>query len=139
MAQADSLLSSVADVDLLAKALGAKTISRWLGTPLGTDYVRAHTSLVCPLRFHKQPRTLTVSCDALCPDCYIRSTFPDAAAPYSVLSPQRGHIARATLEATCFQTKAILKSMEKDSGKALTELAVDGGMCNSETSSSPRP
>ncbi|KAJ4286379.1 Glycerol kinase [Collariella sp. IMI 366227] len=45
---------------------------------------------------------------------------------------QRGHIARATLEATCFQTKAILKSMEKDSGKALTELAVDGGMCNAD-------
>ncbi|KAH7324425.1 glycerol kinase [Stachybotrys elegans] len=45
---------------------------------------------------------------------------------------QRGHIARATLEATCFQTKAILDSMEKDSGKALTELAVDGGMCNSD-------
>lgn len=45
---------------------------------------------------------------------------------------QRGHIARATLEATCFQTKAILSSMEKDSGHALTELAVDGGMCNSD-------
>lgn len=45
---------------------------------------------------------------------------------------QRGHIARATLEATCFQTKAILDSMEKDSGHALTELAVDGGMCNSD-------
>lgn len=45
---------------------------------------------------------------------------------------QRGHIARATLEATCFQTKAILESMQKDSGQALTELAVDGGMCNSD-------
>ncbi|CRK28854.1 hypothetical protein BN1723_014200 [Verticillium longisporum] len=45
---------------------------------------------------------------------------------------KRGHIARATLEATCFQTKAILDSMEKDSGAALTELAVDGGMCNSD-------
>ncbi|KAL8365469.1 hypothetical protein RB595_004332 [Gaeumannomyces hyphopodioides] len=45
---------------------------------------------------------------------------------------QRGHIARATLEATCFQTKAILDAMEKDSGAALTELAVDGGMCNSD-------
>ncbi|KAH6894687.1 hypothetical protein B0T10DRAFT_480956 [Thelonectria olida] len=45
---------------------------------------------------------------------------------------QRGHIARATLEATCFQTKAILNAMEKDSGHALTELAVDGGMCNSD-------
>jgi glycerol kinase len=45
---------------------------------------------------------------------------------------KQGHIARATLEATCFQTKAILDSMEKDSGQALTELAVDGGMCNSD-------
>ncbi|ETN43413.1 glycerol kinase [Cyphellophora europaea CBS 101466] len=45
---------------------------------------------------------------------------------------QRGHIARATLEATCFQTRAILNAMEKDSKKALTELAVDGGMSNSD-------
>lgn len=43
---------------------------------------------------------------------------------------QQGHITRATLEATCFQTKAILDAMKKDSGEALTELAVDGGMCN---------
>ncbi|KAI9875510.1 MAG: hypothetical protein M1823_007460, partial [Watsoniomyces obsoletus] len=40
---------------------------------------------------------------------------------------QRGHIARATLEATCFQTKAILDAMGKDAGVALSELAVDGG------------
>ncbi|KAJ6024952.1 Glycerol kinase [Penicillium herquei] len=45
---------------------------------------------------------------------------------------QKGHIARATLEATCFQTKAFLDAMEKDSGKALSELAVDGGMSNSD-------
>jgi len=45
---------------------------------------------------------------------------------------QKGHIARATLEATCFQTKAILDAMEKDSGQALAELAVDGGMTNSD-------
>ena len=44
---------------------------------------------------------------------------------------KRGHIARATLEATCFQTKAILDAMELDSGHKLTELAVDGGMSNS--------
>jgi glycerol kinase len=44
---------------------------------------------------------------------------------------ERGHIARATLEATCFQTKAILDAMERDSGHKLAELAVDGGMCNS--------
>ncbi|KIX09632.1 glycerol kinase [Rhinocladiella mackenziei CBS 650.93] len=45
---------------------------------------------------------------------------------------QRGHIARATLEATCFQTQAILSAMEKDSGHKLSELAVDGGMSNSD-------
>ncbi|TKA75455.1 hypothetical protein B0A49_05712 [Cryomyces minteri] len=45
---------------------------------------------------------------------------------------QRGHIARATLEATCFQTKAILDAMEKDSRHKLSELAVDGGMSNSD-------
>ncbi|KAG6142589.1 hypothetical protein E4U22_006927 [Claviceps purpurea] len=45
---------------------------------------------------------------------------------------KRGHIARATLEATCFQTKAILDAMAKDSGKQLAELAVDGGMCNAD-------
>ncbi len=45
---------------------------------------------------------------------------------------QRGHIARATLEASCFQTKAILDAMEKDSGHTLSELAVDGGMTDSD-------
>lgn len=44
---------------------------------------------------------------------------------------QKGHLARATLEATCFQTKAILGAMEQDSGHKLSELAVDGGMSNS--------
>ncbi|CAI4214445.1 unnamed protein product [Parascedosporium putredinis] len=45
---------------------------------------------------------------------------------------KKGHIARATLEATCFQTKAILDAMAKDSGRSLTDLAVDGGMCHSD-------
>ena len=45
---------------------------------------------------------------------------------------EKGHIARATMEATCFQTKAILDAMEKDSGHKLAELAVDGGMSNSD-------
>jgi glycerol kinase len=43
-----------------------------------------------------------------------------------------GHIARATLEATCFQTKAILDAMERDSGKRLESLAVDGGLSASD-------
>ncbi|KAK8084961.1 Actin-like ATPase [Apiospora hydei] len=45
---------------------------------------------------------------------------------------KRGHIARATLEATCFQTRAILDAMERDSGHKLHSLSVDGGMSNSD-------
>ncbi|KAL1957791.1 hypothetical protein VTO42DRAFT_5509 [Malbranchea cinnamomea] len=45
---------------------------------------------------------------------------------------QKGHIARATLEAVCFQTKAILDAMEHDSGQKLSDLAVDGGLSNSD-------
>lgn len=45
----------------------------------------------------------------------------------------KNHIARATLEATCFQTRAILEAMAKDSKKQLAILRVDGGMTNSGT------
>ncbi|KAG5513314.1 hypothetical protein PMAC_001377 [Pneumocystis sp. 'macacae'] len=41
------------------------------------------------------------------------------------------HIARSILEAICFQTKAILDAMEKDSGSSLNILKVDGGITNS--------
>lgn len=44
----------------------------------------------------------------------------------------KAHIARATLEASCFQTRAILDAMNKDSGKPLKSLKVDGGMTNSD-------
>jgi len=40
----------------------------------------------------------------------------------------RGHIARATLESTAFQTHELLGAMRADSGVDLAELRVDGGM-----------
>jgi glycerol kinase len=40
----------------------------------------------------------------------------------------KGHIARASLEATAFQTREVLDAMNKDSGVNLTALKVDGGM-----------
>jgi glycerol kinase len=40
----------------------------------------------------------------------------------------RGHFARATLEATAYQTREVLDAMNNDSGVALTALKVDGGM-----------
>jgi glycerol kinase len=40
----------------------------------------------------------------------------------------KGHIARATLEATAFQTRDVVEAMEKDSGIRLDVLRADGGM-----------
>lgn len=75
--------------------------------------------------------------------CVFVTAFSGLFAPYWIDDAQgtifgitqhteKGHIARATIEATCFQTKAILDAMEKDSGHKLAELAVDGGMSNSD-------
>ena len=44
----------------------------------------------------------------------------------------KGHIARAALEATAYQTRDVLAAMEQDSGIALSELRVDGGMVVNE-------
>ena len=40
----------------------------------------------------------------------------------------KGHIARAVLEASAFQTKDIVQAVNKDCGRDLTRLKVDGGM-----------
>lgn len=40
----------------------------------------------------------------------------------------RGHLARAALEATAYQTKEVLDAMERDSGVQLKALKADGGM-----------
>ncbi|RMF26661.1 MAG: glycerol kinase [Chloroflexi bacterium] len=44
----------------------------------------------------------------------------------------RGHIARAALEATAYQTREVLDAMKKDSGVELKALKVDGGMVYNE-------
>lgn len=45
----------------------------------------------------------------------------------------RGHIARAVLEATAFQTREVVEAMEADSGIALEQLRTDGGMVANST------
>ncbi len=42
------------------------------------------------------------------------------------------HIARATLEANAFQTRAVIESMKLDSKSELAHLKVDGGMTNGD-------
>lgn len=44
----------------------------------------------------------------------------------------KGHIARAVLEATAFQTRDVLEAMEQDSGIKLDVLRTDGGMVNDD-------
>ncbi|WP_255449975.1 glycerol kinase GlpK [Skermania sp. ID1734] len=44
----------------------------------------------------------------------------------------RGHLARAVLEATAFQTREVIDAMHADSGVELTTLKVDGGMVVNE-------
>jgi len=45
----------------------------------------------------------------------------------------KGHFARAALEATAWQTREVLDAMEADSGVTLKELKVDGGMVYNDT------
>jgi len=76
--------------------------------------------------------------------CYFVPAFSGLFAPYwrsdargAIVGLTRyvnkGHIARAVLEATAFQTKEVLDAMNADSGVDLTTLKVDGGMVANET------
>ena len=44
----------------------------------------------------------------------------------------KGHLARAVLEATAYQTREVLEAMELDSGKKLDSLRTDGGMVEND-------
>ncbi len=76
--------------------------------------------------------------------CYVVPAFSGLFAPYWKSDARgaivgltryvnRGHIARAVLEATAFQTREVLDAMEADSGVKLAELKVDGGMTQNDT------
>ncbi len=76
-------------------------------------------------------------------DVYIVPAFSGLYAPYwkdharGVITgltryANRGHIARAALEATAYQTRDVVAAMEQDSRIRLQELRVDGGMVVNE-------
>ena len=71
--------------------------------------------------------------------CYFVPAFSGLFAPYwrsdargAIVGLTRyndgGHIARATLEAICYQSRDVADAMEKDSGVHLDVLKVDGGV-----------
>jgi glycerol kinase len=74
---------------------------------------------------------------------YLVPAFTGLGAPYwdpdargTILGLTRGstsaHIARATLEGIAFQVADLVAAMEKDSGKKISVLRVDGGACASD-------
>ncbi|UCF36014.1 MAG: glycerol kinase GlpK [Acidobacteriota bacterium] len=60
---------------------------------------------------------------------------PDARGAIVGLSrfANKGHLARATLEAICYQTRDVLEAMQKDSGIQLDVIKVDGGATANDT------
>ncbi|MGB8839954.1 MAG: glycerol kinase GlpK [Aliidongia sp.] len=76
-------------------------------------------------------------------DVYIVPAFSGLYAPYWRAGARgivagltrfahRGHLARAALEATAYQTKEVLDAMVQDSGIAIGELRSDGGMVRND-------
>jgi len=76
-------------------------------------------------------------------DVYIVPAFSGLYAPYWKDSARgviagltrfanKGHLARAVLEATAFQTREVVDAMEKDARIPLAKLRVDGGMVANE-------
>jgi glycerol kinase len=76
--------------------------------------------------------------------CYIVPAFSGLFAPYWKSNARgvfagltryvnAGHIARAALEATAFQSREVADAMNEDSGVPLESLRVDGGMVVNET------
>ena len=77
-------------------------------------------------------------------DVYIVPAFSGLFAPYwrpdargAIVGLTRfankGHIARAALEAVAFQTREVLDAVGADTGESLEELRVDGGMVANDT------
>jgi glycerol kinase len=75
--------------------------------------------------------------------CYIVPAFSGLFAPYWKSNARgvvagltrfvnAGHIARAALEATAYQSREVVEAMNQDSGVALESLKVDGGMVGND-------
>jgi glycerol kinase len=76
--------------------------------------------------------------------CYVVPAFSGLFAPYWRAEARgvivgltrfinKGHIARAALEATAFQTREVLDAVNADTGVDLSKLKVDGGMVSNDT------
>lgn len=108
----------------------AGALVQWLRDNLG---LIAHSADIEPL-------ARTVSDNG---DCYFVPAFSGLYAPYWQSSARgvwvgltryinKGHLARAVLEATAYQSAELVEAMSADSGVVLARLKVDGGMVLNE-------
>jgi len=98
------------NLELIAKSSDVETLARTVDDNGGTYFVPAFSGLFAP-HWRADARGVIVGLTR-----YVN----------------KGHIARAALEATAFQTREVLDAMNADSGVPLTALKVDGGMVVNE-------
>ncbi|KAH9368310.1 hypothetical protein HPB48_008024 [Haemaphysalis longicornis] len=94
------------NLSLISSSAEIEKVARTVGSTHGVYFVPAFSGLYAP---HWQPDARGIICGL--------TQFTT-----------RAHIARATLEAVCFQVREILDAMDHDSGTRLKQLLVDGGM-----------
>jgi glycerol kinase len=107
IAVAGSLVQWLRDsLDMIASAPQVETMARSVEDNGGCYVVPAFSGLFAP-RWRADARGVIVGL----------TSYVD-----------KGHLARAVLEATGFQTRDVVNAMDADSGQRLTRLKVDGGM-----------
>lgn len=97
-------------IGLIEKASDIETLAASVPDTADVYFVPAFSGLFAPY-WHSQARGLIIGL---------------------TLATTRGHIARATLESICYQTKEILDAMIADSGVPMREMKVDGGITANE-------
>ncbi|ELU01270.1 hypothetical protein CAPTEDRAFT_119584 [Capitella teleta] len=94
------------NLGIIKESAEIETLAAQVDDTHGCYFVPAFSGLFCP---YWQPDARGIICGL--------SQFTN-----------RCHIARACLEAVCFQTRELLECVSKDSGIPMTALQVDGGM-----------
>src|SRR5437868_4503465 len=98
------------NLGIIAKSPEVEALARTVGDNGGVYFVPAFSGLFAP---------------------YWKESAPGVIVGLTRFA-NKGHIARAALEASAFQTREVREAMEKDSGRKLGVLRVDGGMVEND-------
>ncbi len=115
-------------MQLIKSAADVNTLAAQEPSTGGVYFVTAFSGLLAPY-WDPAAAGLLIGIDVcLCQAAYCLCACHLGVSQYTNPS----HIARATLEANAFQTRAVIESMKLDSGTDLQHLKVDGGMTNGD-------